>query len=369
VDVAPGQALRRRVVLGAAHLLALTAPDDALPAEVAERFELGAVVGTPERRHGGVNQLWRVRTTAGAFAVHALRPRPALVERTEAVSRIERAAATAGVAIAPPVPDPATGRAAVAFGDGSAAALVVVHGWVEAEPVDVDRSPASLYGALGASLGRLHGLGLGLDAAPVPGDTLDVRPTEAEWRDLAGAAREQGLPWAVAVADGAAELVDAVARIDAWDAAAAADDPAVIGHRDLTSQNVLDLDGTPVLIDWEDAGPIAPGTELGRTALDNVGRDGVLDEDALTAMVAGYAAVRPLPPVGRHWCSLWLRGLVVFAEHCARSCLEGTVDPALLRLQTDVLERTVPELRRRFAAVPGYVAAFEAAGKAARSRS
>lgn len=310
------------------------------------------IVGAPERRHGGVNGLWRVRTDAGGvFAVHAMHPRPGLAERTEAVLAVERAAMDAGVSVARPVG--ATDVAGV---------TVVVHEWVDAEPVDVDRSPPSLYAGLGRSLARLHGLGLTWPAA-LADDALDVRPGEADWLELADAARARGLGWSDAIAGGATDLVRALDTLDRWDAVADAAEPTVVGHRDLTSQNVLDRDGTPVLIDWEDAGPITAGAELGRTALDNLGRAGVLDDDLLLAFLRGYAGERPLPPVGRHWCSLWIRGLVVFADHCARSCVEGTAEPSLLRFQTEVLHATVPELRRRFAIATDLVRQFEKASR------
>lgn len=296
-----------------------------------------------------------MRTDAGQFAVHELVPRPRLAERSDAVLTLERAAAAAGVALAEPVPDPTTGRAGAELGGH----LVTVHRWVEAEPVHVDRSPPALYRALGGSVARVHGLGLRADS--LPGDTLDVRPSAAEWRDLADAADERGLPWAAGLRDAAADLAAAIDILDGWDRDAG--EAPVLGHRDLTSQNVLDLDGTPVLIDWEDAGPIAPGAELGRTALDNLGRDGVLDALVLRQLLASYAEVAPLPPIGPHWCSLWIRGLVVFADHCARSCLAGAADASLVRLQSEVVERTPEELRRRLAAVPGYVAAFDQASR------
>jgi Ser/Thr protein kinase RdoA (MazF antagonist) len=353
LDVAPRQALPGRQLLGPADVLPLTDAD--LPERAAARFGLGAVVGPSERRHGGVNDLWRVQTTTGVFAVHAMKARLARVDRCEAVAGLERAAAAAGVPLAPPVADPTSGRAAVRFdADGP---LVVVHEWVDGEPVDVDRCPPSLYRGLGTALGRLHALD-----APWPAaldDGLDVHPTEDEWRRLAAESRAHDLPWADAIDEGAPQLVAALRQVDGWDAAAG--ETTVVGHRDLTSQNVLDRGGSPVLIDWEDAGPIAPGTELGRTALDNVGRDGVLDDARLEALLRGYAAERPLPPLGPHWCSLWIRGLVVFADHCARSCVDGAGDPSLLAFQTDVLLRTVPHLGRRFELVPTLLAQFEAA--------
>jgi hypothetical protein len=58
---------------------------------------------------------------------------------------------------------------------------------------------------------------------------------------------------------------------------------------------------------------------------------------------------------------------VVFADHCARSCLEGTGEPSLLRLQTDVLLQTVPHLRHRLDLLPSLLSQFEeAAAKAVR---
>jgi hypothetical protein len=209
---------------------------------------------------------------------------------------------------------------------------------------------------------RLHGL-----AVPPPQGRLRHRLTADEWCELAAAGVARGLPWAGDLAAGADELARAADVLDAWEDDAA--EPDVVGHRDLTSMNLLDRAGTPVLIDWEDAGSIGAGDELGRTALDNVGRDGVLDEALLAALVRGYAEVAPVPAVGPHWCGLWIRGLLVFAEHCARSCIDGTTDASLLDLQADVLAWVVPELRRRLAEVPGYVAAFERAAKASHSSS
>ena len=298
-----------------------------------------------------------MRTDRGEFAVHAMHGDPGvLADRLDRVLALERAAADAGVPLATPVPDPRTGTAAALL-DGEP---VVVHHWVDAPQVDLDRSPPALYRHLGASVAAIHGL----DRSLAPGTRLTHLPDEARWRSIAEAAHERGLPWAGDLRDGAAGLAAASAVVEGWDRDAA--EPDLVGHRDLTSMNLLDRDGTPVLIDWEDAGPIGAGDELGRTALDNLGRNGVFDDDLLRTFLEGYAEVRPLPPVGPHWCNLWIRGLVIFGEHCARSCIEGTADESLLRLQSDVVAWLVPELQRRLDAVPRYVGSFE---KASRSSS
>ena len=294
-----------------------------------------------------------MRTDAGEFAVHAMAEGPTIVDRLDRVLALERAAAAAGVTLAAPVADPVTGRAAVLLDDQP----VVVHHWVDAGPVHVDRSPPGLYRRLGGSVAALHGL----DPHLAPGTRLTRLPDAGTWRTIADAAAGKGLPWASELRDGAAGLAAATAVVDRWDHEAG--EPDVVGHRDLTSMNLLDLDGTPVLIDWEDAGPIGAGDELGRTALDNLGRDGVFDAALLRTFLEGYAERRTLPPVGPHWCNLWIRGLVVFAEHCARSCIEGTADESLLRLQSEVVAWVVPELQRRLDAVPRYVAAFETASR------
>jgi Ser/Thr protein kinase RdoA (MazF antagonist) len=351
LDQPPGQAVRRRLLQRPAHLLPL------IPEAAAERFGLGAIVAEPARHHGGVNRLWRVRTTAGEFAVHAMHGGASIADRLDRVLVVEQAAAAGGVALATPVPDPQSGRAAALL-DG-VDEPVVVHHWVDATNAHLDRSPPDLYRRLGRSVALVHGLDV-----PPPSAGDERLLDEDGWRELAAAARRQRLPWADDLAAGAAELAGAADHLKAWRRDAG--DPIVVGHRDLTSMNVLDLAGTPVLIDWEDAGRIGAGDELGRTALDNLGRDGVFDEGLLRTFLAGYAEVRPLPPVGPHWCGLWTLGLVVFAEHCARSCLEGTADESLLRLQSEVVAWVVPELRRRLEAVPRYVAVFE---KASRSSS
>lgn len=323
-----------------------------LAALAAERFGLGALVASPERHHGGVNGLWRVRTERGEYAIHAMHGGPSIIDRLDRVLAVELAAAAAGVRVAPPVPDPETGRAAVVF--EASDEPVVVHWWVDAGQVDLDRSPPDLYRRLGRSVALVHGL----DVEP-PRPRLTHHLDEAGWRRLAADASLRGLPWAEELADGAPALAAAGGELDAWERDGA--EPEVLGHRDLTSMNVLDLNGVPVLLDWEDAGTIGAGDELGRTALDNLGRDGVLDEALLAGFLRGYGEVAAVPPVGPHWCALWIRGLVVFAEHCARSCVEGTADESLLRLQSSVVEATVPELRRRFSQVPTFVDAFERA--------
>ena len=181
---------------------------------------------------------------------------------------------------------------------------------------------------------------------------------EQEWLDLAASGRAAGFDWTGDLAGAAGELAASYDVLDGWEAGI----EQLASHRDLTTANVLDRAGEAVLIDWESAGPIGPGSEIGRTALDHgLVEDGRHDE--LVAFLRGYGEVAGLPPVGPDWCALWIRGLVVFADHCARSCIAGTAPASLLSFQSAVVRSSPAELRRRLAIVPELVERLERAAR------
>src|SRR5690349_6153714 len=80
---------------------------------------------------GGLsNELWRVPTAAGVFAVKRMvvnADRPDFVANVEAAFAVERRAFAAGVPMPEPVPEPSGGRALASVG-GS---WYRVHRWVE----------------------------------------------------------------------------------------------------------------------------------------------------------------------------------------------------------------------------------------------
>jgi len=100
-------------------------------AEVLARFELGPPVAGPWRVGGGLsNELWRVRTASGLYAVKRMvvnAGRPEFVGNVEAAFEVERRAFAAGVPMPEPIPEPSSGRAFAAVG-GS---LYRVHRWVD----------------------------------------------------------------------------------------------------------------------------------------------------------------------------------------------------------------------------------------------
>lgn len=320
-------------------------------------FNLGHDLEVRAELHGGVNRVSRVRTERGEYAVHQLLGMPDdvdVLERCDWVASLELAALAAGVRA--PAPVLAPGATAVVL--PGAAGGFTVHEWYDALPVDAGTTSEAFAASLGDAVARIHSLD---HREPSNADALARRPTAAEWTALANRADAAGLSWASLIRAASDPLEDALHTLDAWDAQAAA--PTVSSHRDLTSANLLTDDGVAVLIDWESAGLTTTSAEIGRTALDNFLSGDTLDHALLSAYLDGYITYRSLPPIELDWCSLWIRGLVVFAEQCALSDLDGSAPPSLLKFQRQVVEWTPDELERRLRLAPALVEQFRDAAR------
>ena len=182
---------------------------------------------------GGLsNELWRLDTDQGAFAVKRMivnADRPSFVGNVEAAFTVERRAWAAGVAMPEPIADPASGRALARI-DGS---LFRVHRWVDGQPGG--GSPVEVAGLLA----RIHAAG------------------RARW------APSSGQDW---VADRwGTELVQLTRRV--------ASGPArllvVDSHGDLDRKNTLrGIDGVLMAVDWDAAGPVGAVHEAVGVALE-----------------------------------------------------------------------------------------------------
>ena len=200
---------------------------------VAAGFGLGRVLREPVRVPGGLsNELWRLDTDNGAFAVKRMvvnADRPTLVENVEAAFQVERRAWTAGVPMPEPVVEPSSGRALARLDDG----LFRVHRWVDGRPGA--GSPVEAAGLLA----RIHAAG---EArwAPAPSGSW----TADRW---------------------GAELVRLTRRVGSGP-----DRVLVVeSHGDLDRKNTLRLvDGTLMALDWDAAGPVGALHEAVSVALD-----------------------------------------------------------------------------------------------------
>lgn len=230
---------------------------------VADRFALGPVVTTPVRVPGGLsNDLWRIRTENGTFAVKRMvvnADRFEFVDNVEAAFRVEAQAFAAGVPMPAPVPDPGSGRALVRISN----ALVRVHTWVE--NVGGVGSP----GQAGALLGTIHAAGSGR-WAPRVSAMWEARG----WSDeLAALARR--------VAGGP----DRVVEVDS--------------HRDLDIKNTLRRhpDGLLAAVDWDAAGPVGAVHEAIGVAVDWSDMNPV----AFRATIDAYEAVMSIEIPAEPW--------------------------------------------------------------------
>jgi hypothetical protein len=201
--------------------------------EVTAVFGLGRPAADPEPVRGGLsNELWRMVTERGAYAVKRMvtnARHPDFTGNVEAAYAIERRAWAAGVAMPEPLPDPATGRALARVGES----LVRVHRWVDGTAGA--GSPADA----GALLAAIHGAGR----------ARTDRPPEPAW---------DGARWGPRVAALSRRVARAPERVLVVDS-----------HRDLDPKNTLRrADGVLLAVDWDAAGPVCAVREGVAVALD-----------------------------------------------------------------------------------------------------
>jgi hypothetical protein len=241
----------------------------------AAAFALGPVLDEPVPVPGGLsNELWRVRTGAGAYAVKRMvlaARRPDFVANVEAAFRVERHAQLAGVPMPAPVPDPRTGRA-LARVDG---ALVRVHVWEDGTP------GAGTPAEAAALLARIHAVG-----TPRWSDAEPLDPRIGAWAPP-GLVERIPEPPARAV------------RVD--------------GHRDLDRKNTLRRpDGTLLALDWDAAGPTTAVWEAVGVALDWA----ELDPAGVRSVLAVYQEASGIAVPAEPWVfGGWVAAACWWLEH------------------------------------------------------
>jgi hypothetical protein len=228
---------------------------------VAARFELGQPVMEPVQVSGGMsNELWRLDTEHGAFAVKRMvvnADLPSLVDNVEAAFTVERRAWAAGVAMPEPIAEPSSGRALARIDD----LLFRVHRWADGQPGG--GSPVEAAGLLAT----IHAAG-NARWAPMPG---------AGWRaDRWGSGLVQ---LAHRVESGPMRLL------------------VVDSHRDLDRKNTLrGADGVLMAVDWDAAGPVGAVHEAVGLALDWSQAEPGLFAEAIEAYVRLGGVVIPAQP-------------------------------------------------------------------------
>ena len=219
---------------------------------IADTYALGTGTWTmtPVAR-GALGQIWKLSGNGTAWAVKEL-----LFEKDEpdvsTESALRDAAETLGISAPRLIPD-RTGSHVVRLPEGSWAKL---YDWVDGTPADP--TDPEILSWCGRTLAILHRAGEGV--GETPNGWYERCNEEFEWAGLLGKVERAGIPWAGElgrfIAAQAVELAQYVSPSAPGD--------VVTSHLDMRPQNVLVGSGGPVLLDWDNAGPISAARELAR---------------------------------------------------------------------------------------------------------
>jgi aminoglycoside phosphotransferase (APT) family kinase protein len=222
---------------------------------IADNFALGA--GSWEMApvtRGALGQIWKLSGGGSSWAVKEL-----LFDCDERqVAReaaLRDAAEKLGIS-APRLMPNRTGTYVSQLPDSLGGSYVKVYDWVDGD--EADASDPEILSWCGRTLAILHRAGQGASATPFP--WYEECPREGDWAQLHERVRRGGVPWADAlgrfIATSAAELAQYVSPTVPGD--------VVTSHLDVQPQNVLVGPDGPVLLDWDNAGPISAERELAR---------------------------------------------------------------------------------------------------------
>ncbi|WP_328752608.1 phosphotransferase [Streptomyces sp. NBC_00285] len=298
---------------------------------IADAYALGAGTWTlaPVAR-GALGQIWKLSGNGTSWAVKEL-----LFEKDEpdvrAESALRDAAEQRGIAAPRLMPD-RTGSHVVRLPEGSWAKL---YDWVDGSAAD-PTDPESVKWC-GRTLALLHQAGEG--ASGTPDAWYEECHQADDWAELHDRTERTGTPWAGElgrfIATAGAELARYVSPSAPGD--------VVTSHLDMRPQNVLIGHDGPVLLDWDNTGPVSAERELARAVYVWSGGNRFDDASARRLLRAyrdagGPAAVRSLDAFSMLFATD-LNYVYVQAE-CA-------VDPEVTADQRDFASReTVAALRR-----------------------
>ncbi|MFM9541824.1 phosphotransferase enzyme family protein [Streptomyces turgidiscabies] len=220
---------------------------------IAETYALGAGPWTTEPvTRGALGQIWKLSGDGSSWAIKEL-----LFgcdeEQVHREAALRQAAENLGIASPRIIPN-RHGSYVTHLPPSVGGSYVKLYDWIDGTMADA--SDPDILDWFGRTMALLHQAGEG--ASEVPNPWYEQCPREADWQDLHKKVHEAGLPWSDAlgqfIATSAPELAQWVTPSDP--------DGLVTSHRDLQPQNVLVGSNGPVLLDWDNAGPVSAEREL-----------------------------------------------------------------------------------------------------------
>jgi hypothetical protein len=216
--------------------------------ELAEAFGVAELVRISQAARGAMGAVWELRTAAGVFAAKELFWFDGEVDAVRA--EVAFRAACAEVGVRSPAPLAAVdGEYVVRLGGG----WWRLYEWVEGDVPD--QCDAEVAAWLAGQMGVIHALDWS-------GDTTEVVPwyhrVDVDWPALALAAKQARAEWA----EGLDQLQPRLAELTSIVNTAPIGEQ-VWCHRDLKNSNVLRSGRGNWLVDWDNAGRLAPYRELG----------------------------------------------------------------------------------------------------------
>ncbi|MDN5725267.1 MAG: phosphotransferase [Propionibacteriales bacterium] len=263
-----------------------TAPSRDLAEWLADEFALGEPIRCEPVTRGAVGALYRLDIADEPIRSYAVKQFLSYSPTEEAVGMevaFRDACARAGV----PSPAPLRSRTgAVLVGDQGIGTRYRLYEWVDG-PAGRDGDADSMI-ILAGWMGVMHGLQVPVPPQmSIPAWYLRV---EADWPELARRVRAGRLPDAERLS---ALLPQIIERTTLANHSATRD--AIWCHRDLQPANMINNPAGPVLVDWDNSGPLVPLQELGGLLL-SVGDDIDLARELVAAHRAGGATARITGP-------------------------------------------------------------------------
>ncbi|WP_165367489.1 phosphotransferase enzyme family protein [Phytoactinopolyspora endophytica] len=244
---------------------------------VCEAFGLGELRGARRVARGAMGAVWRIDADPPGSSSTATYAAKELFWEVPSASAAEDEVRFTGRCRQAGVPSP---RSLAATAGGYVAHDPLGQAWRVYEWVDgevPDRTDTETVQWLAGQLGRIHALGLepGDDAKPDP----FYQRVDVDWDELADDASRAGVDWWPALEAATPQLVELSCLVNA-----SPDGRPIMCHRDPKASNVLrDAAGRRWLVDWDNAGPMAPWRELGLLLMHHLA-----DVDALRVIGACY---------------------------------------------------------------------------------